>query len=142
MWNSHGFRVIDRLPTSRKINSVDYISNILQLLNHAFFPWKTTGGACVQLLNSQECDGRIVHENSGHDFHTTSTIFAGPSDFYFFATIKERVEHVGITNDEELFEELHMILRAIPREELESVLEIWLERVRSVSQGEAGYIDQ
>jgi hypothetical protein len=26
-----------------------------------------------------------------------------PSDFYLFATIKARLEHAGITNEEELF---------------------------------------
>jgi hypothetical protein len=40
--------------------------------------WKTIGCVCGQLLGSQECDHRIVHENSGHGFDTTSTIFAGP----------------------------------------------------------------
>jgi hypothetical protein len=44
-------------------------------------------------------------------------------------------------NDEELFEELHTILKAIHNEELENVFEAWLERVRSVSEGDGGYID-
>jgi hypothetical protein len=44
-------------------------------------------------------------------------------------------------NGDELFEELRTTLMAIPNEELESVFKAWLERVRSVSQGDGGYID-
>jgi hypothetical protein len=64
-----------------------------------------------------------------------SFIFAGPSDFEF-ATVNDSLEHADITNDE-----LHMILRGIPGKELESVLVAWLQRVRSVNQGDGGHID-
>jgi hypothetical protein len=40
---------------------------------------ETIGYACGQLLSSQACDDKIIHENSGHDFHAASTIFAGLS---------------------------------------------------------------
>jgi chromosome condensin MukBEF MukE localization factor len=45
------------------------------------------------------------------------------NNFYLFVTVKERLEHAGIMNDEELFEELHTILKAIHNEELENVFE-------------------
>jgi hypothetical protein len=48
---------------------------------------------------------------------------SAPSNFYLFSTVKERLEHASVANDEELFEELHTILRVIPGEELESVFE-------------------
>jgi hypothetical protein len=44
-------------------------------------------------------------------------------------------------NGEELFGELHIIQRAIPGKELESVIAASLDRVRSVSQGNRACID-
>jgi hypothetical protein len=75
----------------------------------------------------------------GHDFHAR---FTGPSaQRLLFTTVKESLKHAGITNNEKLFEELHVILRAILKEELENIFETWLERVRSKGQGDGRHID-
>jgi hypothetical protein len=48
-----------------------------------------------------------------------------PSDFDLFCNVKERLEHAGITNENQLFEEVHAILRLTPGEELERALDAW-----------------
>jgi hypothetical protein len=50
-------------------------------------------------------------------------------------------EHAGITDEDQLFEEFHTILRSIPGEELESVFEAWQQPVQNVNQSDGGYID-
>jgi hypothetical protein len=56
--------------------------------------------------------------------------------------VKERLEHAGIIDEDQLFEEFHTILRPIPGEELERVLEVWRERVQDVNQIDGRYIDE
>jgi hypothetical protein len=65
-----------------------------------------------------------------------------PSDFYFFPTVKERLEQSGITDEDQLFKELHTILTSIPGEEMERAFEAWRERGQNVNQGDRGHIDQ
>jgi hypothetical protein len=45
------------------------------------------------------------------------------SDFYFFLTVKEKLEHAGITAEDQLFEKIHTIMRSIPEEELKRAFE-------------------
>jgi hypothetical protein len=60
------------------------------------------------------------------------------SNFCLFPTVNERLEHVGITDENQLFKELHTILRPIPGEELEKVFDAWREPVQNVNQGDRG----
>jgi hypothetical protein len=46
-----------------------------------------------------------------------------PSDFYFFLTVKEKLEHAGITAEDQLLEKIHTIMRSIPGEELKRAFE-------------------
>jgi hypothetical protein len=52
-----------------------------------------------------------------------------PGDLPLFPTDKERPERDGTTNEDQLFDEFHIILRLILVEELERVFEAWRERV-------------
>jgi hypothetical protein len=45
--------------------------------------------------------------------------------FYLCPTVKKRFEHASLTEEEQLFEQLHTILKSIPGEELERVFEAW-----------------
>jgi hypothetical protein len=51
-------------------------------------------------------------------------------------------EHAGITDEDQLFEEFHTILRSIPGEELESIFEAWQQPVQNVNQSDGSYTDQ
>jgi hypothetical protein len=53
-----------------------------------------------------------------------------------FPAVEEKLEHIGIIDEDQLFEELHKILRVIPGEELETVFEAWRGRLRNVNQGD------
>jgi hypothetical protein len=58
-----------------------------------------------------------------------------------FGTVKEKLEHEGITDEDQLFEVLVEILRSIPGEQLVAIFQAWLERARMVSEGDGSYID-
>jgi hypothetical protein len=73
--------------------------------------------------------------------HPPNSPELAPSDFCLSPSVKERLEHAGITDKDKLFEELHTILRSIPGEELESDFQGWRERTQNVNQGYGGYID-
>jgi hypothetical protein len=63
-------------------------------------------------------------------------------NFCLSPTVKEAVERAGITDEHQLFEELHIILRSVPEEELERVFEAWRERVQDGNQGDASRTHQ
>jgi hypothetical protein len=64
-----------------------------------------------------------------------------PANFYLFLTVKEGLEHADITDEDQLFEGPHTILRSIPGEGLERVSEAWREHVQNVNQGDGGCIN-
>jgi hypothetical protein len=61
-----------------------------------------------------------------------------PNDFYLFGTVKKKLEHEGITDEEQFLEVFVEILRAIPGEALVAVLEAWLAPGWRVSKGDGG----
>jgi hypothetical protein len=53
-----------------------------------------------------------------------------PHDFYLFGTMKQRLQTVEGRSFEELQENVHEILSAIGRGELEAIMRAWMERLR------------
>jgi hypothetical protein len=133
MWNRHVFHGADRLPTGAKTNNTYYTTKILQPLQGAFFP---------QGRNPHE-KRLIAHVGSRwiHKSVTTESAVEtrdmvsmpgppyspdlAPSNFYLFHTVKEMLEHPSITDEDQLFNEVHIIMRSTPGKELERVCEAW-----------------
>jgi hypothetical protein len=63
-----------------------------------------------------------------------------PSDFYLFLTVKEKLERTQMADEDQFFESLEAILRCIDQEELNTVFQAWVERVRKVSEGNGDYV--
>jgi hypothetical protein len=120
-----------RSPSQNGLNVCAVSEDLQGDCNFALFSareksaWKAIGCARRQLLGSQEPHQRIVHENLGHGFDATSTISAGPGIWrlLLISHYQKRLEHTGVTDEDQLFEELHTILRPIRGEELERVCE-------------------
>jgi hypothetical protein len=72
---------------------------------------------------------------TGYAFDATSTVFTGSAAerLLLISHYQKRLEHASITDEDQLFEECHTILRSIPGEELERVFEAWRERVQNVN---------
>jgi hypothetical protein len=132
MQNPHGFRVIDRPPTGAKANNIYYATQILQPLDQAFFLQGRNPHGMQLVVHADNCS---VHRSmTTESFKKTRDMVSMPhplyspdlalSEFDLFPTVKETLEHTGISDKDQLFEELHIILRSIPREELEMVFEV------------------
>jgi hypothetical protein len=85
MSNSHGFHVIDR-PQLVPKSTAHIMSLAYSRSTRPSFHKGETGIKaiiCVRrsLLGSQEREHRTVHENSGHSFDATSTMFNGPGAY-------------------------------------------------------------
>jgi hypothetical protein len=112
-WNPHGFYVIDRLSTFATINSTYYITTIPQPLHQVFSPqWRNLHGE--QLI--PHVDNDSVHRSATTESfiqirdmvsvsHPLYSPDLAPRDFYLFPTAKERLEHTGIPNNHQLFED-------------------------------------
>jgi hypothetical protein len=63
-----------------------------------------------------------------------------PSDFYLFATVKEKLERIQVADEDQLFDCLQEILSGIDHGELDGVLQAWMRRVQEVSQDNEDYV--
>jgi hypothetical protein len=133
MRNPHGFHVIDQLPTGAKISSTYRTMNILQSVHQAFFRQGRNPHGKRLVVRVDKCWARrsVTTESfmKTRDMvsmpHPPRSPDRTPSHFHLFSSVKERVEHAGITDEDQLFEELHTILRSIPGEESERIFEAW-----------------
>jgi hypothetical protein len=62
------------------------------------------------------------------------------SDFYFFPTVKEKLERTHVTDEDHCFGSLQAILRGIDQEELNKVFQAWIRRVREASEGNGDHV--
>lgn len=53
------------------------------------------------------------------------------SDFYLFGKVKDKLKGSEFESKDELFESIENILKKIPKEELESVMKKWENRLKS-----------
>jgi hypothetical protein len=63
-----------------------------------------------------------------------------PSDFYLFPTVKGKLQRTQVADEDQFFESLHAILRAIDQEKLNRVFLAWVRRVQEISEGNGGYV--
>jgi hypothetical protein len=73
--------------------------------------------------------------------HSSHSADLAPSDFSTFLTVKERPVHADVTDKDQLSEELRIILRSIPGEELERIFKAWLKRVQNINPGDGGQVN-
>jgi hypothetical protein len=63
-----------------------------------------------------------------------------PSDFYLLPTAKEKLQHIALRDEDQLFECLIEILAGLDHTELNRVFHAWKERVHQISEGTGDYI--
>jgi hypothetical protein len=108
-WNPDRFHVIDRFPTGAKINSTYDATKIVQPLHEAFFPQGRNphGKRPVVYVNN-----RLVHRSVAIDLfmktrdmvsmpHPPHSANLAPTGFCLFPTVKERLKHAGVTDEDQ-----------------------------------------
>jgi histone-lysine N-methyltransferase SETMAR len=122
MWNPDGFHVIGWLPTGPKISGAYYITNILQPLHSPFFPQgRGSHGkglavhvTCCSVHRSITTESFMKTRDMVLMPHPPYSPDLAPSDPSLFPTVRERFEHAGLTDKNQLFEEFQMILMSAP----------------------------
>jgi hypothetical protein len=63
-----------------------------------------------------------------------------PSGFYLFPTVKEKLQHIALRDEDQLFECLIEILSDLDHTEFNGVFRAWKEGVQQISEGTGDYI--
>jgi hypothetical protein len=70
---------------------------------------------------------RLPHSSYSPDLAT--------SYLYLFSTVKEKLERIQLTDQDQFFESLREVLRDLDQQELNPVFQAWVRRVQEVSEG-------
>jgi hypothetical protein len=63
------------------------------------------------------------------------------SDFYLFPAVEEKLQHVALRDEDQLFECLIEFVAGLDHAELNKVFHAWKERVQQIRQGSGDYIE-
>jgi histone-lysine N-methyltransferase SETMAR len=102
MWNSLGFHVIDKVPTSAKMNSEYFTTNIFARLAEKIFPERRTAHAKRLIVHMDNCS---IHRSGGtEDYRKQNNMMRfrhppyspklAPSDFGLFPGVKEKLKRI------------------------------------------------
>jgi hypothetical protein len=140
--------VVNKLSTGAKIDSDCLTPNVLAQLERKMF---LDGRRAHANGRSVYLDNCSVHTSgASHVYlaeHSMIRLKHPPywpnlalSDFWSFPTVTERLKHMEMVEEEDLFNRLKDILNEIPRKELDKVLGAWINRPMTGSGGNGGYI--
>jgi hypothetical protein len=147
-WSPLGFPVVDKLATGARMDSDDFITNVLAQLERNLFPDGRRLHAKRLMVHLDNCS---VHTSgasevylAGHRMirlkHLAYWPDLAPNDFDLLPTVKERLKDIGVVDEEDLFNRLKEILNEIPRKELDIVFGAWSNQLMTVGGSDGGYI--
>jgi hypothetical protein len=148
MWNSSGFYVVDRLTNHIKMNRVYFVINVLIPFEQVIF---SRGRAPHQKRLVIHLDNCSVHTSRvstnwleehnilrmSHSPYSPNLVF---SDFYLFPTVKEKLERIQLADEDQFFECLQEILKGIDLEDLNTIFQALVSRVREANEVNGGYV--
>jgi hypothetical protein len=143
IWNPSGFYVVDKLLNDAKMNSNYFVTNIFIPFEQAIFP---RGRTLHQKRLVTHLDNCSVHTSRvSIDWLEEYCMCRMPhppylpdltsNDFYLFLTVKEKLERIQVTDEDQFSECLQEILRGIDQKELNGIFQSWVRRVQEVSPG-------
>ena len=148
-WSPLGFQIIEMLPKGSKFNSRYFIDEILVKI--AQFHQEFNGQSNKRKLVVHMDNARPHRSNDSLNFaaennlrfcdHPAFSPDLAPSDFYLFGKVKDELKGSEFECEEELFESIENILKRIPKEELESVMKEWENRLRACISCGGDYIE-
>jgi histone-lysine N-methyltransferase SETMAR len=148
MWSPHGFHVVDSLPDATTMCSTSFIDVILAQTAVAFFPPGRRKRSRTATLHLDKCSihrSRVTKdcmEQNGMESmpHRPYSPELGPSDFFLFPLIKNRLDQFECDDPDGLFEAVSEILGTIQTDDLRRVFQRGIERVAVVAMGDGGSI--
>jgi hypothetical protein len=148
MWNANGFHIVDKLPNETKTNSHYFVTNILTPFEQSIFPQGRGPREKRFVLHVDNCSihtSRVSTEwlNQHNTVHMAQPLYSpdlAPSDFYLFPTVKEKLQHIALRDEDQFFECLIEISAGLDHTELNQVFHHWKEHVQQVNEGTGDYI--
>jgi hypothetical protein len=109
IWNPNGFYVVDRLPNNRKINNAYFLINVLIPLEEAIFPRGRAPHTKRLMIRLDNCSVHIsrtsTHWLEEHNIvrmpHPPCSADLASSDFYLFPTVKQKLERIQLTDEDQ-----------------------------------------
>lgn len=142
-------QLIEMLLKGSKFNSRYFINEILVKI--AQFHQEFNGQSNKRKLVVRMDNVRPHRSNDSVSFaaknnfrfcdHPAFSPDLAPSDFYLFGKVKDELKGSEFEYEEELFESIENILKKIPKEELESVMKEWENRLKACISCGGDYID-
>jgi hypothetical protein len=129
MWNRDGFHVIDKPPNETKMNNHYFLANILIPLEQSIFPQGRVPHqkrVVVHVYNypidmSQVSTEWLNQHNIVHMLEPHYSPDLAPVASTCFATMKEKLRHIALRDEDQLFECLIEILACLDNTELNRV---------------------
>jgi histone-lysine N-methyltransferase SETMAR len=149
LWSKHGVHLIDFLPQSETFTSAYFVTVLDQLQDKIAQrrPVNKLNGMYLHLDNASphRAGNTKTHvRNLGLTMlpHPPYSPDIAPTDFFLLGHIKQQLEGKHFTNEEELMKAIVEVVRQIPKETFENVMEKWIDRLHYVIDNDGDYCDQ
>jgi hypothetical protein len=117
-WNPHGFHIVDKLPNDAKMDSDYFMTKIISMFEQAIFPRGRAAHQKRVMVHIDSCSVRtsptstswLEEHGMGRMPYPSYSPDLTPNDFYLFLTVKEKLERIQVTEEDQHFECLQEIL--------------------------------
>jgi histone-lysine N-methyltransferase SETMAR len=142
-WNLLGFQLAEVLPKGRGFNAESYRDNILTELIR-FPPEAGERYLFIHAANARSHTAQTYRTFSAENglppaTHPAYSPDLAPSDFFLVGYVKDCLQGIIFSSDEESLAEIREVLGEIQLETLAHVFDHWMERLEWVSQNNGGY---
>lgn len=148
-WSPIGFRIVEMLPHGEKFNADYFINCILKKIVDSN-PKQSSNSSKRRVV--LHMDNATPHrakatqnfaQKNGLAFspHPAFSPDLAPSDFYLFGKVKDAIKGMEFESEEDLLDEVIKVLSQISREELESVMDEWEQRLLACIANGGDYVE-
>ena len=148
-WSPLGFKIIEMLPKGCRFNSQYFTETILAKIADLYEEIDQVSPKRKLLIHM---DNATPHKsNAAKSFasknglrfcdHPAFSPDLAASDFYLFGKVKNELKGSEFDSEDELFEAIVQILYGISREELESVMIEWENRLKTCIANGGNYVE-
>jgi histone-lysine N-methyltransferase SETMAR len=146
-WGLRGFYLIDVLPPGTRFNGAYFAKLLCQLekeVARTRFSRKLKG-MYLHVDNAtphRSREARDPADRLGLQIlkHPPYSPDLAPTDFYLIGYLKERIKGHRFQSTHELIDTIHQIISEISREDIDDVMDAWIERLHTVATNGGEYI--
>jgi hypothetical protein len=137
IWNPSGLYVVNRFPNDTKMNSAYFVTNMLIPIEEVIFSQGRAPHKRQFVIHLDNCSIHTSRVSTDwfeeYDIvrmqQPPYSLHLASSDFYLFLTVKEKLERIQLTDENQLFESLQAILSRLDQEESNAIFPAWVRRI-------------